>query len=77
MSNAKDKAEHVLNAIGVDEETLIMASRSAYDQNPDLMTPKEILLFVLYGYVEEPPKDDEMPEVPDSMLENCDIEEPI
>lgn len=73
-----EKAKDLLENLGsADEETLRLAARSAYDQNPDLMTPQELLLFVIFGYTEEPPKNDDMPQIPDDIDYICDMEEPI
>lgn len=76
--SAKDTAREMLHNINeIDEETLRLAARSAYDQNPDLMTPQELLLFVLFGYTEEPPENNSLPNEPVETDAICDIEEPI
>jgi len=77
MGAINSKTRDVLREYeSADEETLQLAARSAYDQNPDLMTPKELLLFVLFGYIEEPPTEDHLVFPDDSDLDLL-IEEPV
>lgn len=77
MGNNSKAKEFLHNLDATDEETLRLAARSAYDQNPDLMTPQELLLFVLFGYTEEPPKNDDMPDMPSNVDFECNMKEPI
>jgi hypothetical protein len=76
MSGSLESINKILDNLQNDEDLLRAAARSAYDQNSNLMTPKELMMFILFGYEEEQPLDD-MPE-PVILLDNEEgfIEEP-